>query len=314
MRVTNTMMTNTTMLNLNNNLRRLDFYNKQFSTTKKFTLPSENPVGVSKSLVLNTTVNELKQNQKSAQGVLSWLEITESAVQDVNSVIQRARELAVSADGVETPKDKEKIQIEIDSLKDQLIKLGNSTYSGKYIFSGYKTNQPLLDKDGKYAIDVKKDEKMDYQIGKSDLIDVNTLGHQLFGVGIADPSAGTIPAIPDNVNKNESAQLIAVFDYLSTALAGNNQDQIEEALGMIDKHHENVLGVLGEIGAKSNRMEMTIKRIDKDIMNFTSLLSKNEDADMAQVSIDLKTAETVYRASLAAGSKVIQPSLVDFMR
>jgi flagellar hook-associated protein 3 FlgL len=44
------------------------------------------------------------------------------------------------------------------------------------------------------------------------------------------------------------------------------------------------------------------------------LLSKNEDADMAEVIMNLKMEENVYRASLAGGAKIIQPSLVDFLR
>ncbi|WP_053955784.1 flagellar hook-associated protein FlgL [Inediibacterium massiliense] len=311
MRITNSMMVNTTLMNLNSNLSRLDFYNKQFSTTKKFTLPSEDPVGTSKSLTLHTAVAELKQNKETANDVISFLEITESAIEDIGNVLQRARELAVSADGTETKEDKQKIQAEMDQLKEQLIKLGNTTYAGKYVFSGYKTDKELFDKDGKYNIALADDEKMNYKIGIADEVTVNTLGHKLFGVGPGDQDKVNTTTEP---KVNDSAQLIELFQDLSTALKEDKQDDINKILGRIDQHHENILAVRGELGAKYNRMEMTMKRIDRDIINFTGLLSKNEDADMAQVSIDLKTAESVYRASLAAGSKVIQPSLVDFIR
>ncbi|QEK11308.1 flagellar hook-associated protein FlgL [Crassaminicella thermophila] len=317
MRITNSMMTNTMLLNLNNNLRRLDQWNKQMSTGKKFSMPSDNPIGVSKSLELNTAVAELEQHKRNAQDALSWLEITESAVEDVGNLLQRARELAVSADGTETKEDKEKIQVEIDQLKEQIIKVANTTYAGKHIFSGYKTDKDLLDSDGKYNIDIKNNEKMNYEVGISDKIDVNTLGNKLFGV--IDPASLSYDTDLDKVNdmeasKAQEAQLIAVLNDFSKALKNDDQDGIQKAIARIDSHLDNVLSIRGEIGAKTNRVEMTIKRIDRDIINFTGLLSKNEDADMAEVIMKFKNDENVYRASLSVGAKAIQPSLVDFIR
>lgn len=310
MRITNAMMTNTMLMNLNNNLRRLDKWNRQMSTGKQFTMPSDNPIGVSKSLELNTAVAELEQYKKNTQDALSWMEITESAVEDIGNILQRARELAVSADGVETQEDKQKIQVEIDQLKEQLIKLSNTTYAGNYIFSGYKGDKKLLDNSGNYNIDSKDAEKINYEIGIASRVDVNVLGHKLFGIDV-----GSLDILNNGeATAGNKAQLIAVFDDLSASLSANNQNGIESALSRMDVHMENVLSIRGEIGAKTNTMETTLNRITKDITNFTALLSKNEDADMAEVIMKFKNDENVYRASLSTGAKVIQPSLLDFLR
>jgi flagellar hook-associated protein 3 FlgL len=63
-----------------------------------------------------------------------------------------------------------------------------------------------------------------------------------------------------------------------------------------------------------NRLELTANRLEDDFINFTSLMSKNEDADIAEVIMNLQNEENVYRASLSAGARVIQPSLVDFLK
>ena len=82
----------------------------------------------------------------------------------------------------------------------------------------------------------------------------------------------------------------------------------------MDKQLENVLAVRAEVGAKSNRVDLIKNRLQDDNYNFTVLLSKNEDADLAQVITNLKMDENVYRASLAAGARIMQPSLIDFLR
>ncbi|MCT4605031.1 MAG: flagellar hook-associated protein FlgL [Marinisporobacter sp.] len=319
MRITNSMMSNTMLVNLNNNLRRMSKWNDQMATGKKFNKPSDDPIGVSKSLRLNTAVEELEQYKKNAQDVQSWLEITESAVADVGNILQRARELAVSADGTETKEDKQKIKVEIDQLKEQLIKVANTTYAGKYVFSGYKTDQQLLDANGKYNIASKNNEKMKYEIGIAESIDVNTLGHKLFGT--IDANKLSDEAELDAVRKSlvegakgKGAHLIAVFDDFSDALNNDDKNRISVAIERIGNHMKNVLSVRGEIGVKTNRMEMLVNRIDRDTINFTGLLSKNEDVDMGETIMKFKNDENVYRASLSVGAKVIQPSLIDFIR
>ncbi|HEY8341514.1 MAG TPA: flagellin, partial [Calditerricola sp.] len=76
----------------------------------------------------------------------------------------------------------------------------------------------------------------------------------------------------------------------------------------------NLLAVRATVGARMNRFELIRYRLEADEVNVTRLLSKEEDADMAEVITNLKTAENVYRAALAAGARIIQPSLVDFLR
>jgi flagellar hook-associated protein 3 FlgL len=68
------------------------------------------------------------------------------------------------------------------------------------------------------------------------------------------------------------------------------------------------------VGAKSNRMELVVNRLKDENLNFTNLLSNTEDVDMADVLIRLTSEENVYRASLASGARIIQPTLIDFLR
>ena len=81
-----------------------------------------------------------------------------------------------------------------------------------------------------------------------------------------------------------------------------------------DEHQDSLLEERSNIGARVNRMELVLNRIAENSVNFTRLLSDAEDADMSEVIMHLKNSENVYRASLQTGAKVIQPSLIDFLR
>ncbi|QIB27510.1 flagellar hook-associated protein FlgL [Caloranaerobacter azorensis] len=313
MRITNNMLINNMMRNLNNNLKKMNKIQQKLSSGKKFQLPSDDPIGVSRSLKLNTDIAKIEQYKRNLDDAVSWLEITESAVAEVEDVLQRARELTVqAANGTNSDDDLKMISSEIEQLKDHLIKISNTTYAGRYIFSGYKTDVRLLNENGFYKPNtLHKDEISRYNVGVSDSIEVNVVGVRVFGKLGADLDN---PDFDADVTSSDRSYLIAMFDSLKTALDSGDEDTVQKTLGRIDKVMENLLSVRADIGAKTNRLELTKKGLESQSINFTKLLAENEDADIAEVIMNLKVNENIYRASLSAGARIIQPTLVDFLR
>ena len=296
MRVTNNMLISNMMRNLNSSLKRMQRVHNQMSSGKRFSMPSEDPVGVAKSLKVRADLNENVQFKKNADDALSWLETTETALMQIKEVLQRARELAVQgANGVLSPEDCQKIAEEVVQLRDQLVSLGNSTYAGKHIFAGYKTNQaPVgLNPDGSlnYAGDL---GQIMYQVGVSDILQGNMTAREIFEPG----------------GKDLFADMQDFIDALNIGDSGT----VGGIIGDIDVHMENILAKVAETGAKVNRMKLVVNRLEDDYLNFNKLLSQNEDADMAEVITRLKSEENVYMAALAGGARIIQPTLVDFLR
>ncbi len=76
----------------------------------------------------------------------------------------------------------------------------------------------------------------------------------------------------------------------------------------------NVSDALGEIGARYNRVETMKNRANHQIVTLRSSLSEVEDIDLPATIMDLQLQETAYKAALSATARVIQPSLVDFLR
>ena len=69
-----------------------------------------------------------------------------------------------------------------------------------------------------------------------------------------------------------------------------------------------------ELGARSNRLDMVESRLDQQEVTATQVLSDNEDVDMEKVIMDLTNQESVQRAALSVGARIIQPSLMDFLK
>jgi len=285
---------------MGNNLNRMDKYQQQLATGMKISVPSDDPVVAARALKLRTDVAQVDQYRRNVDDAMSWVDITESTLNNIGDVIQRARELAVQGNnGTMTETDRIKIAEEIKQLKNQLINLANTTYAGRQIFSGYKTDTKLLNDDGTFAIDVLNTERIEYEIGIGDSININVCGGDLFNYG-------------NDAQVNNKAKMIEVFDKFIEALElGEN---IGESITDLDEAMDNLLRVRADLGARANRLELTANRLDSDVINFTMLMSQNENVDMAETIMKLKNEENVYRASLAGGARIIMPTLVDFIR
>jgi len=117
----------------------------------------------------------------------------------------------------------------------------------------------------------------------------------------------------DFIVSNRS-ELVTKLQDLVTALNTNDSPTIQNSLAILDVQLDRVLTMAGEIGGRTNRVEFIKDRVEENEITFTSLLSKVQDVDMAEAIMYFKNLENIYRASLSVGSKVIQPSLVDFIR
>ncbi len=307
MRVTNNMLINNMISNIGKNMSRMETYQKRLATGKKISVPSDDPIVAARALKLRTDVSQIEQYKRNVDDALSWLEITESALNNIGEILQRIRELAVQAsNSTMTDDDTEKTAEEVAQLKDQLILISNSTYAGRYIFSGFKTDTKLINDDGAFAITVEDTESIIYEVGVSDSININVLGGQLFNNG------------GEAVTGNK-AYLIDIMDKFVAALKSGDKSAISNSEGdsiidKIDNQMNNLLAIRASVGARYNRLELTADRLDTNRLNFTKLMSENEDVDQAENIMLLKNEENIYRASLAGGSRIIQTSLVDFLR
>jgi len=309
MRITNNMLINNIMTHLSSNLNRTMKYQNQLATGKKISMPSDDPIVASRALKLRTDVAEIQQYSRNMDDALSWMEITEATMNQINDVLQRFREITVqAANGTNTPDDLQKIGAEAGELVTQIIQLANTTYAGRYIFSGFKTDKPLLNSDGTFNVGFMENEYIQFEIGIGDFINVNVPGYDLFH--------------RSNVaSQGDVSSLFQTLDSIKKAINGqdldpdeNQHEKISNLLGELDLEIENLLRVRAGLGARMNRVELTSNRLDEDYVSFTKLMSLNEDVDMAEAIMNLFNEQNVYQASLSTTARVIQPSLVDYLK
>ncbi len=87
-----------------------------------------------------------------------------------------------------------------------------------------------------------------------------------------------------------------------------------EDLGNIDKVLDNVLRIRAEVGAKQNRMDAAKEMNKETNFNMTEILSNIEDVNLVEKNMEFAILQSVYISSLQTSAKVLQPTLMDYLR
>ncbi|GAA4654134.1 hypothetical protein GCM10023142_12720 [Anaerocolumna aminovalerica] len=146
MRITNKMMSNNMMHNINKNKNMLNTLDEQYATGKKIQRPSEDPIVAIRALKLRTNLSELNQYyEKNIPDALAWMDITESALKNIKEMITKINSSCVDGASDDlTPEDRNSISQVLNELKQQIYQEGNTNYAGRYVFTGYKTDTSLI--------------------------------------------------------------------------------------------------------------------------------------------------------------------------
>jgi flagellar hook-associated protein 3 FlgL len=294
MRVTQGMLSQTTLNNIEANISRLNTIEAQVTSGTRLTKPSDDPIGTAQALNFQEGIDQTNQFLTNINAASSWLSTSDSALSTVDNSLQRARELAVqAANGTLTSSDRQSIQAEISQIQQSVLQSSQAKYGASYIFSGTRSDAPG------YVSANPSSVAGAYQ-GNSAAV----LRQVAPGQNIA-------------VNTDATATFDPVFTALSnlnTALSSNNTAGVQSSITDIDTALTAVLKARSTAGALSNRMTALQNQMSAVQTNMTGLLSQVKDVDMAKAITDFQMSQNVYNASLQAGAKAMQPSLLDYLK
>ncbi len=308
-RITNMMMIDSFNRNLNRNNVKMDRYQSQLATNRKIVRLSDDPVGVIKSLAARTRLAGIEQYQSNLNDARALLTQSESSVMEVNEVLKRVNELAVNlANEVKTPEDRQASAYEIKELMDQIVTVGNATLGDKYLFGGYNvTKAPFAVVNGEMTFNGAS------MVDPLDLPTVNQLNQVIsYEIGFGTDLPVSIPGA-DLMGTGDSN----IYKVMSDFYAAANSPDLEDLSPFIKKIQDvqsNVLSIAAEIGGRQNRLDLMSTRFEQDVINYTQMKSDVEDLDQAEAIMKFSMAEAVYRAALSVGGRILQPTLVDFLK
>lgn len=289
-------------------------YQDMLNSGMKISRPSDDPVIAVKGMGYRIDLDKNAQYQRNMNEANSWLDSTDDALDQVGTALIRVKELIVqAANDTNTTEDRQKINAEISQIKEQIRDIANTKVGDNYIFSGTHTNSPLYTTDTAF-IDPTTGQNIAVGTGANEKIEINVFD----GV-----------SMKINTNGSEYFKKVDEFmAYVETTLQTNSSSQeIGSALGFevttpggikkipaLDSIHDETLELRAEVGARQNRVELMENRLSLQEVNVTKQMSLSEDTDYSKTITDMVTQESIHQAALSVGAKIIQQTLVDFIR
>jgi flagellar hook-associated protein 3 FlgL len=291
MRIANKSIYDSVTFQLGNITEDLAKANEVVSTTKRINHLSDDPVGLNQVLNIKSFLSNIGQLERNITIGKSWLIAGESALTSTQNMLTDMRALCVQMASSTVGEDERRSAAEkVQNTLDELVSLANTQVNGRYIFAGSDTDNTPFDASGNYSGD---NNPFSLKIGKDATIEVGSDG--------------------ENVFKSAGNDLFQTLTDLAAALQGNDIGGIQNALTNLENNSDHIGSKIADLGSKMLRMEMKENILSEIEISNTERMSKLEDADIAEAILVLKAKETAYQAALAASSRVLKVSLVDYM-
>ena len=305
-RITTSMVQRNVLADLNAISGKLTRTQMKAASNKEISRPSDDPFNASRAMALRQNVNATKQYQRNVEDGIGWQDATEQALDRITESVRGARDLLIQAGSDSTDQtSRESIAVELEQLIESIKQNASATYRGSFLFAGGETGvrpyQPGAD-DSYYGDQGGVDPAVPgivREIGPGVTMTINTVGSELLGGGQA---AG------------DDKLLDVLRDAVGHLRAGDGPSLRGTDLTRLDANLDSLLEVRAANGARTNRLEAAMTRLDEVEESTVKQLSSVEDADIAETLIELNSQTAAYQAALRAGASIVQSSLMDFLR
>jgi len=302
MRVTNQSLSNQVQEGLQQAYRRLAETQESVSTGKRINRLSDDPFGAVRAVDLRSFEASLDQYGKNIQSALPLLNQTDSVLGEADDILSRTKELALAmTNGSVSPQDRASTAAEVRQLFLRLLSLGNTKFENRYLFAGFE-NATVPFTEGVGIVTYSGDGgEIKIQANSSTNVAVNLPGDKVFqGVGV---TAGV--------------DMFDVLLDLETALQANDvtgPSGIGAQIGRLDTALNQASRFRAEVGARLDTLNTASQGLEAMRLGATEMRSQIEDVDALKIYSDFARLQQVFQAALQSSARVIQPSLLDFLR
>lgn len=310
-RITQRSIQESTLANLQRNLQGMATIQEQLSSQKRINRPSDDPTGTVSALALRADLRATEQHRRNADDGNAWLSTTDSTLASATTQLNKVQSLVTQGlnTGANSAVPRAAIAVEIEGIRGSLVNLANTQYLGRNIFAGTAagsavdptmTTTATLPSGTTYPTSAYTFQDpggtVERQVASDAKVRVDTPGREVFG-----EDATSVFALLDKI----SAQL-KTADPIAAGLS--------DSLGELATAQARVRTAQAGVGARQNRVEYAQQQADDRKVSLNTSLSQVESIDLPATIVALQSQQTAYQAALGATAKVLQPSLMDFLR
>jgi flagellar hook-associated protein 3 FlgL len=303
MRVTQNITTSNFISYINQHAENLLKTQQQIASQKRINKSSDDPIGMGQVLGYRTNLAVTDQYQENIGQGMTRLEFNEVTLDLASDLVNTARKLAENYSGSTlSAATRQSAALQVKDLYDQVMQMANSKFSGNYIFSGHATNTTPFSRDADFNATYNGDDG-EFRIMVSDNVEVNIVadGRQIF--------------------QNAANGGVNIFDELKNLIDGLEHPdpvagsaQIEAAANVLQVGRDQINSRISEYAPVLYRLQATDEYLTNLRPKVEEAMATLEQADITKAVVELQNLELAYETTIATAARIIQPSLLDFLR
>lgn len=269
----------------------------RISSGKAIQRISDGPADALAALDHRSALARSAQYDRNSTDAKGWLNSADSALTGAVDVLNRARELVLTArNAAGDVQVRTAVSAELRSLRENMLQVANSSYLGRPIFAGNVAGTVAYDATGAYVGDAGTVLR---PVADGVNMQVNQTGPAVFGATSATPMDGDLFQMLEAV--------ATVVDAGDVAGMGTGLDRLETATTRIENTQV-------QLGARTRQLEDLMSRSASSDIDRRQALSQLEDVDMAEALIRVQGRQFSYEAALGVAGRSMSTSLLDFLR
>ena len=244
--------------------QRLDKSIEKLASGERINIAGDDSSGLAVSEKMRTQINGLTQAGKNAENGISFIQVAEGSLQQINGILQRIRMLSVqAANGIYSNQDRMLIQVEVSQLIKEVDRIATSAE-----FNRMKMLTGIYAKNSKVG-------SIFFHVGPNQ--------NQRIRAYIETMSAKALYLIDENAKKRSISNV-----GLANAMIG----YVDLALDKLNRQR-------ADLGAYFNRMENTIMALAMSHENMMSADSRIRDTDMASEMVEFTKNRVLLKGVIA---------------
>ncbi|MGY6500878.1 MAG: flagellin N-terminal helical domain-containing protein [Acidimicrobiales bacterium] len=299
-RITATTGSRLTLANIQSTARTLNMAQERISSGKQVRKPSDGPAQVLSALDYRAQIRRSQQLERNILDARSWLDSADSAL--THSVDQLTRAKTLVLGGLNASTDAQgrlAYAAELETIAEGLVETANTQYLGRPIFAGTSGAATAYDAAGLYQGNAGTVQR---SIAAAVEIQVNRPGPHVFG----DQDGTDAASLDGNV--------FQVVRAVAQALRDGDMVAAQAGLDRLDGAVDRISATQVELGARAKQVEEVGMRNQQVGIDLKFSLAEVEDTDIVEAIINLQAQEMAYQGALSVAARIIQPTLLDFLR
>lgn len=293
-RVTNLTMSANALRTLQTQQSRLSDLQDKATTLNKISRPSDDPAATAKALETRSLLAANAQYGRNIDDGNTWLTAADSALEQATNIMHRVKDLTVLAgNGSLNQSGKNAIAIELEALNKDLVSIANTKHLGRNIFAGNSDESEAFSGAMPPSFTGAGASPVERRFSATQTVRVDADGEKIFGSGAS--------SVFDAINS------------ISVALKAGTAPTSTQ-LGNVELRFNSIVDGRAEVGTRQAQLERAGIVNTELEATLDAQRTGIEKADLGSVIMDLKLQETNYQVALAATARVLQPTLMDFLR